>query len=44
MTALLAPLACVVGMAVLPFSDRPEQLQIFGMWASYVALVGVVLL
>lgn len=31
-------------MALLPFSDRKTQAQIFGMWASYVALVGVVLL
>jgi hypothetical protein len=43
-TAVLTPPMVIVGMALLPFSDRVTQAQILGMWFSYATLVGVVLL
>lgn len=43
-TALLAPLICLGVVLLLPFSDRPTQAALLGSWASYLALVGVVLL
>jgi hypothetical protein len=43
-TAVLAPVVCLATVVLLPFSDRPTQGALLGAWASYVALVGVVLL
>jgi hypothetical protein len=43
-TAILAPLVCLATIVLLPFADRLTQAYIVGSWASYLALVGVVLL
>lgn len=42
-TAVLAPVVCLATVLLLPFSDRPTQAALLGSWASYIALVGVVL-
>lgn len=43
-TAILAPIVALATVVLLPFSDRPTQAALVGTWASYIALVGVVLL
>ena len=43
-TAVLAPLVCLAMVLLLPFSDRPTQAALLASWASYLALIGVVLL
>lgn len=43
-TAVLAPVVCLATVLLLPFSDRLTQAALMGSWASYLALVGVVLL
>lgn len=43
-TAVLAPVACVATLVLLPFSDRLTQMGLLATWTSYLALVGVVLL
>jgi hypothetical protein len=43
-TAVLAPIVCLATIVLLPFSDRKTQAALLGSWASYLALVGVVLL
>ena len=43
-TAVLAPVVCLATVLLLPFSDRPTQVTLMASWASYIALVGVVLL
>lgn len=43
-TAILAPFVCLATVLLLPFSDRPTQGALLASWASYIALVGVVLL
>lgn len=43
-TAVLAPVVCLATIALLPFTDRLTQAYILASWASYLALVGTVLL
>lgn len=43
-TAILAPVVCLATIVLVPFSDRPTQAVLTGCWASYIALVGLVLI
>lgn len=43
-TAVLAPVVALATVLLLPFVDRAVRYQMLGTWASYLALVGVVLL
>lgn len=42
-TAVLAPVVCLATVILLPFCDRLTQATLLGSWASYIALVAVVL-
>jgi len=43
-SAILAPVVVLAMVLLLPFADRLTQATILGVWSSYLALLGVVLL